>query len=211
MRANKNADHSDVDRKKVALGDIKNAPSAPVSDGKPMVKNDIEDQEPLELCIASSKPVDYFEAWVEREALSDAEVDQWVKMLNIARTMNPYEESAPPMAQLDEDIYEMEQRWNEIRESKFNFVSFSMHMSVSIRYEFFLISIQISEKEEEEMAREWLRVIPLNPYDDSDSDSSVEDDYKENEAPMVNVYNDSEIYALNQSVFDLSFGSDDDY
>lgn len=81
----------------MALGDIKNAPSAIE---KPSVKiNDVKISmdESMEGERASSKYVDYFNVWTNELALSDAEVNRWMTMLNVARTKNwEGEERTPP-------------------------------------------------------------------------------------------------------------------
>lgn len=93
--------------KKNALGDIKNAPSAPVSGGKSTTKKvetEIVEEE-FEREYASSKPVDYFNVWVEKATLTDDEIDRWITMLNVARTMNQNDDIAPPpKPKYDEDI-----------------------------------------------------------------------------------------------------------
>lgn len=84
-------------QRKMALGDIKNAPSVIE---KPSVKmNDIKitTDESIEGKMASSKYVDYFNIWTDELALSDAEVNRWITMLNVARTKNwDGEERTPP-------------------------------------------------------------------------------------------------------------------
>lgn len=87
-------------QRKIALGDIKNAPSAIEKSSLRMV--DVKTtttmtDESVEKESASSKYVDYFNVWTDSLALSDAEVNRWITMLNVARTTNlDNEERTPP-------------------------------------------------------------------------------------------------------------------
>lgn len=89
----KAADRSEKDKKKVALGDIKNAPS---NSHTQINAQKVESEEvDLDFTTTSSKPVDYFQEWVEKAAMSDEQVNQWVRMLRMAHDMNPNEETMP--------------------------------------------------------------------------------------------------------------------
>lgn len=97
----KNLARSDrTPQRKMAFGDIKNAPSAIEKSSMKMidVKTTTKTKdESIEKESASSKYVDYFSVWTDDLALSDAEVNRWVTMLNVARTMNlDNEEKTPP-------------------------------------------------------------------------------------------------------------------
>lgn len=101
----KNTNRNEVDKKKTALGDIKNAQS--LNSGEKLSVKTVhveasEDDSGNEF--ASSKAVDYHKVWVERVTLTDNEIDRWVTMLNAARNINPYDETKPlPIP--EEDIH----------------------------------------------------------------------------------------------------------
>lgn len=109
----KNVDSNKSDKKKVAFGDIKNAPLAPTSGEKAtvkkveieMTKEDNENYEIDESC--NLKPVDYFQAWIEKAALTDEEVNTWIKMINTPLYMDPSEERMPPKIEdpIEEEFY----------------------------------------------------------------------------------------------------------
>lgn len=87
-------ERSEKDKKKVALGDIKNAPS---NSHTQINAQKVESEEvDLDFTTTSLKPVDYFQEWIEKAALSDEEVNKWVRMLRTAHDMNPNEETMPP-------------------------------------------------------------------------------------------------------------------
>lgn len=95
----KNVTYSDrTPQRKMALGDIKNAPSAIEKPSLKMleVKTTTTTDESTEKESASSKYVDYYNIWTDSLALSDAEVNRWVGMLNVARTMDNDEKTPPP-------------------------------------------------------------------------------------------------------------------
>ncbi|XP_031626195.1 uncharacterized protein LOC116342647 [Contarinia nasturtii] len=101
-------------QKEFALGDITNGyhkcmPSAtPVfsKKQKAMVKKADIDTEPHEMVIASRKPVDVFNIWVDRDALSDDDVDRLIELDIIAQNMNPYDEIEPQTSIIEDDVPE---------------------------------------------------------------------------------------------------------
>lgn len=93
----KHADRIESEKKKIALGDIKNAQAAPQvsSDGKTVAKKtEIQNVEtPPEY--ASSRPVDMYDVMVEKLTFSDEMINTWVKSLNIGWT-DTYDDIEPP-------------------------------------------------------------------------------------------------------------------
>lgn len=127
----KNLVVGDQSQRKMALGDIKNAPvafdkspvknmanadrktvlgnmkSGPSIFGKSPLKMDesITTDEFIESASASSKYVDYSDMWCNNLALSDAEITRWIDMLNSARSMQMSPPPRPPTPpSLFEDI-----------------------------------------------------------------------------------------------------------
>lgn len=100
----KSVNRNDTDTKKSALGDIKNAQTAGEQElSVKKVQIEIIDEE-NENEFASSEDVDYHLVWAEKYALSDDEINSWITMLNIARNMNPNEETEPPPPIPEEEI-----------------------------------------------------------------------------------------------------------
>lgn len=99
----KRLDRTNEMRQKVALGDIKNTPSVTISAEKsPMKKvaiNTVEEPE-----YASSKHIDYFNVWVDKNVLSDDEITQWINRLNVARTMIDADEIETPPPYIQQEI-----------------------------------------------------------------------------------------------------------
>lgn len=110
-----NADQSQ--QRKMALGDIKNAPSAfDKSPSKNLMNGDemsqrkmVFEKSPLKLDdmndtteefigseTASSKFVDYSNIWSNNLVLTDDEITRWIDMLNAARTMPMTPPKRPP-------------------------------------------------------------------------------------------------------------------
>lgn len=101
----KNTNRNEIDKKKMAFSDIRNAQQ--LNSGEKLSTKNVQmeasdDEYGKEF--ASSKPVDYQKVWVEKFTLTDNEIDRWIKMLNVARNMNPYDETEPlPIP--EEDIH----------------------------------------------------------------------------------------------------------
>lgn len=106
----KTANRDEIEKKKSALGDIKNAQTT-AEEKVPMKTEHIEivdekyerefvDEE-YETEFASSKDVDYHQVWAEKLALSDDEINRWITMLNIARDTTPDDEILPPPIYID--------------------------------------------------------------------------------------------------------------
>lgn len=81
--------------RKMTLGSMKNGPSV---FGKSPLKMDenITPDESIESASASSKYVDYSDVWSNNLALSDTEITRWIDMLNSARSMPMTPPSRPP-------------------------------------------------------------------------------------------------------------------
>lgn len=95
---------NDNEKKKIAFGDIKNAPVSVANGEKFGVKKSECAKETVngfDNGYASSMPVDYFEAWVDKMTLSDDDIDRWIKVMNDARKANPYDETEPPMSPIE--------------------------------------------------------------------------------------------------------------
>lgn len=86
-----------MEKNKIALGDIKNAPLNEQKTTFKKVHIEIVDDENFVPEFASSKYVDYDSVWMERNILTDGAINRWIKMLNTARNTNPYDEIEPPM------------------------------------------------------------------------------------------------------------------
>lgn len=96
-------------RKKFALGDIKNAPlTTNLFSGKKtmMKKEEAAIEEPIEMIIASRKPVNSFDIWVEEATFSDEIVNQFIRRDIEAQNMNPYDETEPKNLIIEDDILE---------------------------------------------------------------------------------------------------------
>lgn len=118
----------DQSHRKIALGDIKNAPMAfekspiknnanadriqqdkagPGAIGTSPAKTDAMNAAPdecTESASASSKYVDHSDIWCNNLALSDAEITRWVQMLNSAWSMPMTPPNRPPTPPLFEEI-----------------------------------------------------------------------------------------------------------
>lgn len=81
--------------RKMALGGMKNGPSAYQKSPFKMDES-ITTDESIESAEASSKYVDYSDMWCNNLALSDAEINRWVEMLNSGRSMPMTPPSRPP-------------------------------------------------------------------------------------------------------------------
>lgn len=97
----KNADVPKSEKKKHAFGDLKNALIDTPSQSAPKKKVEIQkentpDDEYVGIEYASSKDVDFFDAWVEKLTFTDEQVDQWMRNMIKASEMNPYDERELP-------------------------------------------------------------------------------------------------------------------
>lgn len=90
-------------QRKMALGDIKNAPNVLEKPSVKMIDAKTTPDESIEMEYAFSKYVDYFDVWTNKIAISDAEINRWVTMLNDARPDTP-----PPPPQSPPPIFEEE-------------------------------------------------------------------------------------------------------
>lgn len=90
----------EFEKKKCAFGNIKNAPvSVTIASKSAVKKGDVatfNTDDDIDQGYTSLRPVDFFEAWVEKTALSDDDIDRWIKALRDARNANPYDETEPP-------------------------------------------------------------------------------------------------------------------
>ncbi|XP_055311226.1 uncharacterized protein LOC129573993 [Sitodiplosis mosellana] len=173
---------SESDKKKVALGDIKNAPAAPTSGGKTTTKK-VETEKMAESNddyeYASSRPVDWFPIWIEAAALSDDLINKMARQLT-GRDIDPNEEIEPPKYyEIEDKIYPQ------------------------------------TEEITPEIPPEIQEFPPMSP-DSSSSEyhsfDSFDGDFEEDIKPSTqSFYNDSEMSALNQSVFEFSSDSEDSF
>lgn len=90
---------SESDKKKVALGDIKNAPIAPsISGGKTETKK-VDNEKVTEINddyeYASSRPVDWYEAWIEKRVLPEELINKMARLLT-GRHIDPDDVIEPP-------------------------------------------------------------------------------------------------------------------
>lgn len=88
---------NEIDKKKTALGDIKNAPvtceqKGPMKTEQTEIIDEIYERE-----FASSEDVDYHKVWTEKLALTDDEITRWITMLNRHENWNEEVEPPPPI------------------------------------------------------------------------------------------------------------------
>lgn len=113
---------SESDKKKVALGDIKNAPFAPSTNGGKTETKKVDTEEMTEIDddyeYASSRPVDWFEAWIEKRVLPEELINKMARLLN-GSYIDPDEVIEPPKwVEYPEDIYSSS--------CKFQFIEFTL-------------------------------------------------------------------------------------
>lgn len=106
----KNSDRNEIEKKKTAFGDIKNAPQLFGSSEKSGVKKDERVKESVDDydsgCV-SLMPVDYFEAQVNKLALSDDEIDLWIKCINASRNASRYDDDIEPPTIYEPELAEL--------------------------------------------------------------------------------------------------------
>ena len=90
---------SESDKKKVALGDIKNAPIAQSTNGGKTEIKKVETEKMTEINddyeYASSRPVDWYEAWIEKRVLPEELINKMARLLT-GRYIDPDEVIEPP-------------------------------------------------------------------------------------------------------------------
>lgn len=206
----KSADR-EIEKKKSALGDIKNAPTSLTFGSKSAVKKceveTVNDDYDIDQGYTSLRPVDFHEAWIEKSALSDEDIDRWIKALRDARNANPYDETEPPKDQ--PVVFD----FDECKCNRYLMPSMMMHFDRSLltRYRFSALLV----------VEPTLELVPPDPMDDTLDTPPVgpdTSDYQSYSEPTEydqpnDQLHDSEISALNMSVFEFDemSGDEDDY
>lgn len=196
----KNANWIDMDKKKKALSDIQNAQS---SELKSSMKEhiDIVEEEQMVHEFASSKYVDFDAAWVDKNTLTNDEINLWIKMLNIARNMNPNDETEPSLTPEEEII---------IPTSKL--FSCKLYISVGKNPKNSLVFKVSDEDEYEPFPISLVHLSsPRSPRSSDYNSSKQHETEEEPHSSTLSFYNDSEMSALNRSVFELTFDDDEHF